>query len=116
MGLLQTIIARMPPRPTRWTDGWETPITPGPVDSPPYTYSRNDPCYNEDVFKMDSVAQTTKRDLSLFYSNASKETNEPAKKWFTTQLHIYGIPFKKSATRPELKKVLETAFKTEKVC
>jgi hypothetical protein len=100
----------------RWLNGFEEPIAPDPVTSPPFSYGANTSYFDEDkspdVFKMDDIAQATHRELCRFLKG--KTTEKAPKRWLTTQLTFYGIPFKRSATVSDLKKILEKALKDGK--
>jgi len=98
----------------RWLNGFEEPIAPEAASSAPFTYGL-DARTGQEVFRMDDIAQATPRQLRLLFSGRSQE-KEPARKWFTTQLHLYGIPFIKSSNKSELRGTLQTAFDAGKVC
>ncbi|KAK4236138.1 hypothetical protein C8A03DRAFT_17197 [Achaetomium macrosporum] len=61
---------------------------------------------------MDGIAQATPRELRLFLSGQCKEKSP--KRWLTTQLHLYGIPFNKSARVSDLKETLEKVLNAGK--
>jgi hypothetical protein len=106
----------MSPRQYRWRNGLELPIAPEPVSSPPFTYGLDPDSFSdaEDVFKMDGVAQATPRELRRLFSGRP-EGKEPTNQWFATQLHLYGVPFKKSARKADLKEALRSAVAAGKV-
>ncbi|KAM7207788.1 hypothetical protein V8F20_001830 [Naviculisporaceae sp. PSN 640] len=96
-------------RTVRWTN-----CTPDPVASPPYSYGAKDEwCDEEDVFKKDDIPQATPCELSDFFSGRCVG-KEPTKKWYTTQLELYGVSFKKTASRPQLREALELAYNAGK--
>jgi len=66
------------------------------------------------IFSINGVNQATSEELDRLFSGRSAE-KEPTKKWFAAQLELYGIPYKKSALRADLKNLLEGAFKAGKV-
>lgn len=106
------------PRWCHWWDG-EEPIVPEPASSPPFTYGLEpENCYqsreSEDVLKMDGIAQATPEELRRLFSGR-EERKQHTKQWLATQLHLFGVPFKKSARRSDLKDALEKAWKAGKV-
>ncbi|KAJ4292226.1 hypothetical protein N0V88_005857 [Collariella sp. IMI 366227] len=88
----------------RWINGHGLPIAPPPATSSPFTYGLNEEVYShqEDVFRMDGIAQAKPQDL------------HPLKKWYTTQLYFYGISFKKSARKSDLRDALQQALNAGK--
>jgi hypothetical protein len=68
----------------------------------------------EDVLMMDGIAQAKPKDLHRLFAGRSTE-KEPTKQWFTTQLHLYGIPFKKSGRKADLKDALHQGLLLGKV-
>lgn len=67
-----------------------------------------------DVFKMNGIAQATPQELRQLFSGRA-EVKEPTKAWFTTQLFLYGILFKQSARKSDMREVLGKALKDGKV-
>ncbi|KAK4213976.1 hypothetical protein QBC37DRAFT_462875 [Rhypophila decipiens] len=94
----------MAKRSFRWTN-----CSPDTIISPPYSYGSSGYNDGEDFFRMGDIDPATPDDLqSLFYSTSKQK--EPTKKWYTTQLHFYGVSSKKTATRPELRQALKSAY------
>ncbi|KAM7212466.1 hypothetical protein V8F06_012153 [Rhypophila decipiens] len=95
----------MAKRSFRWTN-----CSPATIISPPYSYGSSDYGHDgEDFFRMDDIDPATPDDLQrLFYSTSKQK--EPTKKWYTTQLHFYSLSSKKTATRPELRQALKSAY------
>jgi hypothetical protein len=67
-----------------------------------------------DVFKMNNIRQASTHELDWVFSGQPTE-REPTKQWFTTQLHLYGIPFKASSRRADLKEILRQAVQAGNV-
>ncbi|KAM7190690.1 hypothetical protein V8F33_009354 [Rhypophila sp. PSN 637] len=88
---------------------WSPDLLPDSIITPPYSYgAKNSEYMDEDVFMMDDIAQAMPTDLRNLFSGKSKE-KEPLKKWYTTQLHFYGVTSKKTASRSELRPALKSA-------
>jgi hypothetical protein len=106
-----------------YTDGGG-PILPEPASSPPFSYTmkigaiiNNEDGYGPvgvDVFKMNNIRQASTHELDWVFSGQPTE-REPTKQWFTTQLHLYGIPFKASSRRADLKEILRQAVQAGNV-
>jgi len=108
----------LPTRQLRWEVN-EDPITPDAIHSSPYSYGpRKDwERRGQDEFRLDDIAWATPEWLADCIKSGELAPNQkpPAKKWLLTQLHLYGIPHKKSDRIGDLKAVLVKAWKDGKV-
>jgi hypothetical protein len=63
---------------------------------------------------MDGIPQVNPKELRRLLFGQSEE-KEPTIKWFATQLHLYGVLFKKSGRKSDLKAALMTAVNAGQV-
>ena len=107
-------------------------VLPNPTTDPPFSYSMRvekwDPRFGVnrfgverfgvDVFSMNGIAQATYHDLERLFSGECLDEKKHTKKWFATQLELYGIhyaPHEKTAPIASSKALLESAFNDGKV-
>ncbi|KAH6635882.1 hypothetical protein F5144DRAFT_565711 [Chaetomium tenue] len=117
----------MPQQHYRWRDADEYVITPPPVNCPPFSYGHNSNFNNSythsgddseegfededtDIFSMDDIPQAQSHELRrLLLDRSEAAEKDPPNKWSTTQLHLYGVSFKKSSPKSDLKAALTIA-------
>ncbi|KAK3295292.1 uncharacterized protein B0H64DRAFT_474286 [Chaetomium fimeti] len=106
----------MPPRPSRrWAYGY-SPMVPELASCPPFSYGYNpdsdpfDDFHGEggNVFGMHGIPQAKASELRRILFDPSTGM-DPTVKWFTTQLHLYGVSFKKSWRKADLEAALMAA-------
>lgn len=111
----------LPKREFRWERhdglGGEALITPNAIHSPPYTYGPSEDWESHDELRMDDIAWVTPDRLAdrIKSGDLAPDQNPPSKKWLLTQLHLYGIPHKKTGRVDDLKAALVKAWKDGQV-